>query len=138
MTEQVTASVEETLTLGADYAKGLKPGDVVALEGDLGAGKTHFVKGVASAFGVAEADVTSPTFSIIQEYRGRGVTVYHIDAYRIGHESELRNLGIEEILYGDGICLVEWPSRLGRWLPTDAKRVEVGHEGGSKRRFRFT
>jgi tRNA threonylcarbamoyladenosine biosynthesis protein TsaE len=138
MTEQVTATVEETLALGVAYAKGLKPGDVVALEGDLGAGKTHFVKGVASAFGVAEADVTSPTFSIIQEYRGSGVVVYHIDAYRIGHESELRNLGIEEVLYGDGICLVEWPSRLGRWLPTDAKRVEVRHDGGSKRRFRFT
>jgi tRNA threonylcarbamoyladenosine biosynthesis protein TsaE len=137
MTERITESVEETLALGAAYARDLKPGDVVALDGDLGAGKTHFVKGVASAFGVAEADVTSPTFSIIQEYRGAQVTVYHIDAYRIEHEAELRNLGLEEVLYGDGICLVEWPSRLGRWLPMDAKRVEVGHEGGSKRRFRF-
>lgn len=137
MKDRVTESVEETLALGAAYALDLKPGDVVALDGDLGAGKTHFVKGVASAFGVAEADVTSPTFSLIQEYNAHGLRLYHVDAYRLERESEAIQIGLDELLYGDGICLVEWPERVSGWLPPHTRRVRILKEGPDKRRFRF-
>lgn len=92
----------------------LRAGDVLALEGDLGAGKTVFAKGIAEGLGIEE-DVDSPTFTIIKEYAGR-LPLYHMDVYRLDGFEEL---GLEEYFYGDGICLVEWASKVEPWLPEE-------------------
>lgn len=117
--------------MGAELARDLGPGDVVALEGELGAGKTVFVQGVAEALGV-EGPVTSPTFTLINEYRGP-VMLYHMDLYRLGSVPEMEAIGIEEYLYGDGICLVEWAEKLGTLRPSGIVRVAIGHGGGDIR-----
>lgn len=127
-----TASVEETVALGEQLANHLQPGDIVALYGDLGAGKTHLVKGIARALGVEEAAVSSPTFTIVQEYAGT-LPIYHIDAYRVEHPDELYELGYEDYFYGDGLCLIEWPSRIELLLPDDVIRLRLTHQGGDRR-----
>lgn len=99
----------------------LRAGDVVVLAGDLGAGKTTFVKGVAAALGVDEV-IVSPTFTIAREYEGR-VPVRHVDAYRIEDIRELREIGLDELLGGDGVTLVEWGDRISAALPSE--RLEV-------------
>ena len=129
-----TDSAAATLALGRRLAEGFAPGDVVALYGDLGAGKTHLAKGVASAFGVAESDVTSPTFTLVHEYPGEAFPIYHLDAYRIERLEELYELGYEEYVYGDGLCLVEWPERLEALLPPHTIRLRLEHLGGDRRR----
>ena len=132
-----TTTPEETKAFGAALAARLAPGDVVALYGDLGAGKTHLVKGVAAAFGVPEQAVVSPTFTIVNEYAGaragRDVALYHFDAYRIRHVDEFFELGFEDYFYGDGICLVEWPERVEALLPAGALRLRLSHRGESRR-----
>ncbi|MCC5933947.1 MAG: tRNA (adenosine(37)-N6)-threonylcarbamoyltransferase complex ATPase subunit type 1 TsaE [Candidatus Cyclonatronum sp.] len=128
-----TASPQETLALGAEMAKNMASGDVICLFGDLGAGKTHFVKGVASAFGIPEKEVDSPTFVLIQEYEGT-LPLYHFDAYRIASLEEARRLGMEEYFYGDGICLIEWPERIAGLLPEQRTEVHFSHTGPSSRR----
>jgi tRNA threonylcarbamoyladenosine biosynthesis protein TsaE len=129
-----TASVAETMRLGERLAEHLQPGDIVALYGDLGAGKTHLVKGIARALGVDEAAVSSPTFTIVQEYAG-AVPIYHIDAYRVETPDEFYELGYEDYFYGDGLCLIEWPSRIESLLPDDALRLRLTHQGGDRRRI---
>jgi tRNA threonylcarbamoyladenosine biosynthesis protein TsaE len=129
-----TASVAETMALGERLAEHLRPGDIVALYGDLGAGKTHFVKGIARALGVDEATVSSPTFTIVQEYAG-SCPIYHIDAYRVKTPGEFYELGYEDYFYGDGLCLIEWPSRIEALLPDDAIRLRLTHQGGDRRRI---
>jgi tRNA threonylcarbamoyladenosine biosynthesis protein TsaE len=131
----VSRNEEETRTLAAEFARTLAPGDVVALEGELGAGKTVFAKGVASALGVS-AEVTSPTFTLIQEYRGR-LPLYHMDLYRLRDIREILDIGAEEFLYGDGVCLVEWAEKLENFLPTRAVVVEIRHLGGTARELRI-
>ena len=111
-----TFSEEETKALAQTVARYLKPGDVIALEGDLGAGKTTFAKGVAKALNIAEP-VDSPTFTIIKEYEG-SLPLYHMDVYRIDSPEE--ELGLEEYFYGDGVCLVEWASHVEPLLPDSA------------------
>jgi tRNA threonylcarbamoyladenosine biosynthesis protein TsaE len=120
-----TRSVEETLTLARRLAAELRPGDVLALSGELGAGKTVFVQGVARALG-CEQPVTSPTFTIIHEYR-TSPPLFHVDLYRLSTEREAWDVGIEDYLRGDGICLVEWAERIERLLPAKhiAVRIEV-------------
>lgn len=125
-------SVEETISLGKKFAKSLKAGSIVCLKGDLGAGKTHFVKGIASYFGVDEQRVTSPTFTLINEYSGE-IPVYHFDCYRLKSEHEALEIGIEEYLYGDGISIIEWPSKIKGLIPSDATQIEIKHNGASKR-----
>lgn len=126
-------SVEETLQAGRIFAATLKQGDVVCLEGDLGAGKTHFVKGMASSFGIDEATVSSPTFTLINEYKGGTLPLYHFDAYRLKSEQEALEIGTEEYLYGDGVSVIEWPSKISGLLPEDAIRVEITHQGDNSR-----
>jgi tRNA threonylcarbamoyladenosine biosynthesis protein TsaE len=111
----VTRHERETKEFAARLANRLKPGDVLALEGDLGAGKTTFAQGLAQALGIEDA-VDSPTFTIIKEYRGR-LPFYHMDVYRIDSPEE--ELGLEEYFYGDGICLVEWASRVEPLFPEE-------------------
>ena len=116
-------SPAETDELAAAFAGQLKPGDVVALYGNLGAGKTHFVKAVCRKLQV-ENVATSPTFTIVNEYQcDDGQLVYHFDFYRIEHVAELVNLGLEDYFFSDNICFIEWPEKIGDRLPK--QRYEV-------------
>ncbi len=130
-----TASPEETLALGRQLATTFEAGDVVALYGDLGAGKTHLVKGICAAFGLPPHIVSSPTFTLVNEYKTDAFPLYHIDAYRIKHVEEFFELGYEEYFYGDGLCLVEWPERVEALLPEHTLRLRLTHLGENRRRI---
>ena len=126
MTENFKSTSEfDTLEIAASFAKTLRPGTVVALTGELGSGKTVFVKGVARALGV-NGEVTSPTFTLINEYSG-DCSVYHMDFYRLNNLAEILELGVEEYLYSGNICLVEWAEKMGSYFPGDAVRVTLRH-----------
>ena len=127
-----TTSEAETLEAGARLAAGLRPGDSVLLQGGLGTGKTVFVRGAARALGVDPGKVRSPTFTLVNIYPGR-VPVYHVDLYRIEKPEDLTELGLEEILGTDGVAMVEWPERLGRYTPAAAVRVLIHDTGGDHR-----
>ena len=109
-------SEEETQTIARDLAARLKPGDVLLLSGNLGAGKTAFVRGLAAGLGIDPDDVSSPTFTIVHEYRGGRVTLYHVDLYRL-EEAATDDLGLEEMGVKDGIMAIEWPDRLTHDIP---------------------
>jgi tRNA threonylcarbamoyladenosine biosynthesis protein TsaE len=132
----VTRSETETFDAGVRVAARLEVGDVVLLSGPLGAGKTVLARGLAAGLGVAPGEVRSPTFTLVNPYRGR-VPVYHLDLYRIEKPSDLDELGLEEILGGDGVAVVEWGERLGRWLPPRRLLITVEDRGGSERLLRF-
>ena len=102
-----TMSAEETYGLGFDMGRTAEPGGIYALNGDLGTGKTVFTKGFAAGLGVREY-ITSPTFNIIKEYHSGRLPLYHFDVYRIGDPEEMLEIGWEEYVYGEGVCLVEW------------------------------
>ncbi len=129
-----TASPDETVALGQRLAERLEPGDVLALYGDLGAGKTHLVKGLCAGLGIAPEAVSSPTFTIVNEYDGT-LPVYHIDAYRIERPDEFFELGYETYVFGDGVCLIEWPERVEALIPEHALRLRLTHGGGDIRRI---
>jgi tRNA threonylcarbamoyladenosine biosynthesis protein TsaE len=130
---QVTTSEGETAALGRELGRTLQPGAVVLLEGPLGAGKTAFVRGLAAGLGCDPDDVSSPTFTIVQEYRGR-VPLQHVDLYRLTTQ-EVDDLGLEE-LSEDAVLAVEWPDR---WpsAPETAIRVQFEIAGDSRRRIVF-
>lgn len=116
--------VEDTLRLGAAIGATLCSGDVIALAGDLGAGKTHLAKGLAAGLG-ADADlVNSPTFVLLQHYQAR-VPVYHFDTYRLSDPGEFEDIGGTELLEDDGVCLIEWPDRVLDLLPGNTVRIEL-------------
>lgn len=122
--------------MGGSLAARLRPGDVVVLEGDLGAGKTEFVRGACEVLGVRASVVTSPTFTIVNEYQGDDATIYHIDLYRIEKESEFFDLGYEDYLTSGAISFIEWPERAAGILDkTGLIHVRFAHEGGNKRRI---
>ena len=129
-----STSPDETVALGRRLADALQPGDVLALYGDLGAGKTHLVKGLCAGLGVSAASVSSPTFTLVNEYDGE-LPVYHIDAYRIERPEEFFELGYETYFFGDGVCLVEWPERVEALVPDHALRLRLTHLGGDRRRI---
>ena len=124
MTSYQSHSAEETLRLGRQFAASLKNGDVAALTGDLGTGKTHFIAGVCEGLGV-RGHVASPTFTIVSEYPSAGCTVVHIDLYRIESSRELRELGVEEYFDERYICLIEWAERMADYLPQSSIRVSL-------------
>ena len=128
----ITRSEEETRRLGVSLAERLGPGDVVLLEGALGMGKTVFARGLASGLGAADDEVRSPTFTLVNMYRGR-LPVYHVDLYRIDRPEDLDELGLEEVLGGDAVAIVEWAERLGPYHPASAYRVRIADLGGSER-----
>ena len=132
-----TSSAEETQRLGAELATELSCGDVVALTGDLGSGKTCIIQGICCGLSVNDY-VNSPTFVLINEYEGtlggESLKVYHLDLYRLAGRSELEDLGVEEYFYGQGICLVEWADRAEGLLPQQRRDVELEYLGGDKRR----
>ena len=107
----------DTIAAGRELADELSAGDVVLLYGDLGAGKTAFVKGLAEGLGVGREEVSSPTFTLVQEYRGGRLTLYHVDLYRLDDPREVADLGLDEIAAG-GVLAIEWAEKLGRrdWL----------------------
>ena len=129
----ISISETETKNIAAEFARKLIPGSIVALEGDLGAGKTVFVKGVADTLGYS-GDVTSPTFTLINIYETRTQTdIYHMDFYRLNNLREILDIGVEEYFYGDNICLVEWACKMGDEFPVDSFRVTIKMFGDEKR-----
>ncbi len=130
----MTDSPEETKDLGRRFAEFLSRGDVVSLDGELGAGKTQFVKGVADGFGIdGDSVVTSPTFSIVNVYEGEEV-IYHVDLYRLeGSYEELEGTGFFEYLEGEGITLIEWGERAKLYLPSETIKVILFHLGEQQR-----
>ena len=126
-------SVEATWALAREFAAELKPGDVVCLEGDLGAGKTTFTQGLAAALGV-KGRVTSPTFCIVQEHRGERNFLVHMDLYRLNGEDDVVAIGWEDYLAEGAILAVEWPERAGGLIPQDARHVRFRHLGEEKRK----
>jgi len=125
----VSHSEAETIRIGTDFATRLRSGSVVALYGDLGSGKTRFIKGICAGLGVA-TNVSSPTFNLVHEYRGASFRVYHFDFYRVHGVAEIADLGFEEYLDAGGVCLIEWADLAGRLLP--AERFDVRMSAGAK------
>jgi tRNA threonylcarbamoyladenosine biosynthesis protein TsaE len=114
--EFTTNSPEETIALGRELASLLAPPKIVVLRGDLGAGKTTLVKGIAEGFDAASHDdVTSPTFTLIHEYRGPVATLYHIDLYRIDTQRELETLGLDDLMTDNSVLLIEWGEKFARF-----------------------
>ena len=131
MTRRTTLSPEETVAAGREFGSLLTGGDVVAIAGTLGSGKTCFVRGVSEAHGV-RSHVGSPTFTLINEYPGTRFTVVHVDLYRLKSGRELSELGIMEYFSEDRICLIEWPDLVQTILPRDHYTVKIQH-GSSER-----
>ena len=128
-------SVEETWKLAAEFAAGLEPGDVVCLEGDLGAGKTTFTQGMAAAMHVT-GRVTSPTFCIVQEHHGEdGKLLVHMDLYRLKGEDDVEAIGWEDYLSRGAILVVEWPERAGSLIPANARHLVFKHLDGEENRL---
>lgn len=123
-----TRSARATHALGARLGKLLLPGDVVALVGDLGAGKTQLVRGACAGAGVDEGAVSSPSFAIVASYRGR-IPVHHADLYRISDEDELHATGFGDLVGGDGALLVEWADRIPEALPAAKLTIRLAHGG---------
>mgnify|MGYP000892653024 CR=1 FL=1 len=113
----------------------LRPGAVVAYTGGLGAGKTAFTRGLARGLGIADP-VTSPTYTIVNEYEGGRLTLYHIDAYRLSGPDEFELMDSAAYLYGGGVCAVEWSERVAAALPSDALRIDIEPIGDDVRRIR--
>ena len=124
-------SEKETFAVAEEIARQASPGDIYLLEGDLGVGKTVFAKGFAHGLGITEP-VTSPTFTIVQEYDGGRLPFYHFDVYRIGDIEEMDEIGYEDYFYGEGVCLIEWAELIEELLPVQrtAVRIEKDLEKG--------
>ncbi len=132
-----TSSADETIALGRELARDLPPPRLVLLRGELGAGKTTLVKGIAAGFGAAEQeDVTSPTFTLIHSYRGPAVTVYHVDLYRIETERELATLGIDELLREEtAVVVIEWGEKFPRFVRERDVEIALERTGENERRI---
>jgi tRNA threonylcarbamoyladenosine biosynthesis protein TsaE len=126
----ISKSEDETIKLGTEFAKKLTPGNLVAMYGDLGSGKTHFIKGICKAFDVKEV-VNSPTFTIVNEYHGtvpgstEPLSIFHIDLYRLKNMEEIFGIGFDEYLESGGICLVEWADKLDGIIPDERFDVRL-------------
>ena len=136
----LTHSSDETTELGRRLSAELKPGSIVLLRGDLGAGKTTMVKGIAEGFNAAKAeDVTSPTFTLIHEYdgtrSGKPVKLYHLDVYRLESERQLETLGLEDLLTPDALMLVEWGDKFKSIRKRATGEIAISSEGGDARKI---
>jgi tRNA threonylcarbamoyladenosine biosynthesis protein TsaE len=125
-------SPSETESAGRDFAKGLRAGNVVALVGPLGAGKTQFVKGLVAELGAPVA-VTSPTFTLVHEYTGGRLPVYHFDFFRLEERQSVQRLGLDEYFFGDGISVVEWADKFPDLLPADASWISFDPQSETRR-----
>jgi tRNA threonylcarbamoyladenosine biosynthesis protein TsaE len=118
----ISNSPAETEAIGRQVAENIGVGSVLALKGDMGSGKTLFVKGVVAGLG-SNADVTSPTFTILHEYRGGRLPVYHFDLFRVENQQALSRLGLNDYLFGDGISVIEWADRFPEFVPEQARWI---------------
>jgi tRNA threonylcarbamoyladenosine biosynthesis protein TsaE len=135
--EITTHSAEETIAFGRSLQDLLVPPMLVLLRGDLGAGKTTLVKGIAEAFKAAgEDEVTSPTFTLIHEYRGPGVTLYHIDLYRVDTARELQTLALDDLMGENSILLIEWGEKFSRFARERDVEIALEHAGENDRHIR--
>ena len=131
--DMITNSAEETILVGEKLAKTLKPGDIIALSGNLGSGKTTFTKGIGSALGVRDSKrINSPTFVLIKEYKGR-IPLYHLDLYRLDGLQEIENLDVEEYIYGCGVTVIEWAEKVKGLLPEKRILVKFKTMSGDRR-----
>jgi tRNA threonylcarbamoyladenosine biosynthesis protein TsaE len=131
-------SEEETIELGRVMGRGLRGGELIVLDGDLGLGKTVFAKGIATGLGVAPEDVASPSFTLVREYRDGRVPMFHVDLYRIENTEEMGTLGIEEILAASGVVVVEWGEKLPPYLRRGATMIRFFDLGEGSRRIEIT
>jgi tRNA threonylcarbamoyladenosine biosynthesis protein TsaE len=137
--EFITHSSEETIALGRRLAAKLTPPKIVLLRGDLGAGKTTLVKGIAVGFqAAAEEDVTSPTFTLVHEYRGVRANLYHIDLYRVDTQRQLETLGLDDLIADDSILLIEWGEKFARFERDRDVEIAIEKTEESSRKFRVT
>jgi tRNA threonylcarbamoyladenosine biosynthesis protein TsaE len=132
-----TKSARQTMGLGRKLAEVVQGGEIIGLVGELGTGKTCFVRGFAAGLGVGQdAWIRSPTFTLINEYHGR-LPIYHVDLYRIGERQELEELDLREYLYSDGVSLIEWFEKLSLAEADGFLEIRMAHRGGSKRQLTF-
>jgi|EPASupsiteSAE347_1022098.scaffolds.fasta_scaffold05478_3 tRNA threonylcarbamoyladenosine biosynthesis protein TsaE len=122
----VSVSPGQTRAIASRLARALSPGDVIFLRGRLGSGKTVFAKGIAAGLGIDPVKVVSPTFVLIREYRGGKIPLYHFDLYRLDGPQQAVSLGLEEYIQGDGVCVVEWPEKLGGLEYSQYLQVNIG------------
>ena len=130
-----TCSVEQTQQVAAALAEAVAPGSVVTLDGDLGAGKTHFTQGLAAALGIVDL-VTSPTFNLMVVYEGGRIPLYHFDLYRLEDPYQLEDLAFYEVVEGDGVSCIEWASKFPDEMPEDRLEVFIAAEGEGERCIR--
>ena len=131
--EKITKSREETIKFAEEYGKTLRGGDVLLLDGDMGAGKTVFTKGIALALGISD-EITSPTYAYLNDYDGK---LYHYDCYRLSSGEDAEALGLTEYFYGDGVCVVEWSENIADVLPDNCKRVKIEKIGLNTRKITY-
>ena len=137
--EFITRSPEETIALGRTLAAMLTPPKIVVLRGDLGAGKTTLVKGIAEAFhAAAEEDVTSPTFTLIHEYRGPAANLFHIDLYRVDTPRQLETLGLDDLIAENSILLIEWGEKFARFERESDAEIALVRVGENERRVKIS
>ena len=140
MTREITThSAEETIAFGRTLAEALVPPKIVLLRGDLGAGKTTLVKGIAAGFqAAAEEDVTSPTFTLVHEYRGPKANVYHIDLYRVDSLRQLETLGLDDLLGNNSVLLIEWGEKFRRFERDRDVEIAIERVGENDRQIRIS
>lgn len=131
--ELITKNEAETIEIAKKITANLVAGNVITLEGDLGAGKTTFTKGIGQALGVKRA-ITSPTFTIVKEYQGK-LPLYHMDAYRLENSDE--DIGFDEYFYGEGISIIEWPSFIEDYLPSEGLHIKIEFVDEKTRKMTF-
>ena len=127
MTVYESFSEEMTYDIGKELGEKSVNGEIICLEGDLGVGKTIFTKGFAKGLGIEE-NIDSPTFTIVQEYTEGRIPLYHFDVYRIGDISEMDEIGYEDYFFGDGVCLIEWASRIDELIPDSAMHITIAKD----------
>ena len=134
MRKLILKNEDETRAFGLELGASLRKGDIVALIGDLGTGQTALTKYIAEGLGIRET-ITSPTFTIVQEYRQGRLPLYHFDVYRIGDPEEMYELGYEEYFYGDGVCVIEWADLIEELLPEYTKTIRIEYGKNQEERI---
>ena len=132
----ITKNSSQTIRLGKKIAKLFKKGDIVALIGNLGAGKTTLVKGIAQGLGVKKEKVNSPSFVLLKEYKGK-LPLYHFDFYRIKKTKESYDIGLDEFIFGDGVSVIEWADRIKSFLPKDYLGIEFEFKDTNTRKIKL-
>jgi len=132
----ITKDAKETICLGGKLAKLLKPGDIIGLFGELGSGKTTFVKGIASGLGLKKESVNSPTFVLMNIYQGK-MPIYHFDLYRLEDKMQIEEIGYEDFLYAKGVSLVEWAEKAKDLMPKEYLRIYFRHKTINEREIRI-